>query len=262
MPAPKKLVLFVEGEGDRKAAPILVKKVLTELNAWDVVALDRALPWQVGDLGAITKEDGRHWVRFLRAASKQSNLGGVLLLLDGDAKSIRREPFCAARFASRLAEESRAAGGGSQFSVACVFARQEFESWFVACADRLAGQRLSDGREGLAIDTASPPIEPDIEAEHIRDAKKWLSQRMAGGYKETRDQGLLAEQAIAHFDAIRARPMKSFLRFERAVGELVLAIRSERHTVSPVWPKPSSGVSTQFVSRRRLESTTEAEIEP
>jgi hypothetical protein len=40
MAAKKRLVLFVEGPGDKVAVPVLAKRLLTQYNAWDVVVLD------------------------------------------------------------------------------------------------------------------------------------------------------------------------------------------------------------------------------
>ena len=58
-------------------------------------------------------------------------------------------------------------------------ARREYEAWFLAAADSIAG------RQGLPGDIAAPN-----EAESIRDANGWLTSRMPPGraYKETRDQ--------------------------------------------------------------------------
>src|SRR5260370_2271914 len=127
MAAPKRLVLFVEGQGDRDAVPVLVKHRLTELEAWGHVFLDTQ-PFVVGEVAKVPCREGQKWVGWLAGARKRGNLAGGLLVLDGDAGRIRGEDFCAARTAARLAELSRRAGGGSLFSVACVFACQEFES--------------------------------------------------------------------------------------------------------------------------------------
>src|SRR5262245_38163854 len=123
-----RLVLFVEGPGDREAAPVLVKRLLTERNAWSLLALD-ANPFTVGEVGALLRNEGEVWKRHLRAAAKAGPLGGVLLLLDGDAGRVGREVFCASAFAARFATLARDVGAGKTFSVAVVFACQEFESW-------------------------------------------------------------------------------------------------------------------------------------
>src|SRR5260370_24951029 len=183
MSAPRRIILFVEGEGDRDAAPILVKKLLDEIAAWSHVYLDDA-PFVVGHVAGLTKDNGKEWLRFLKAAQKKRNLGAILLLLDGEDESIRNEKFCAGKFATRLADWARSVGAGTFFSVACVFARQEFESWVIACAEELAGKPLPDGREGIAAGTKPP--ESDLE-QSPRNAKGWLGKRLPRGYKESVD---------------------------------------------------------------------------
>lgn len=51
----KRIVLFVEGEGESDAAPRLVKRLLTEQNAWDAVFLDEH-PFRVGEINNLVKE--------------------------------------------------------------------------------------------------------------------------------------------------------------------------------------------------------------
>jgi hypothetical protein len=230
MAAPRRLVLFVEGEADSLATPALVKRLLTEMDAWEHVFLDTR-PFQVGNVAEVTRDEGRRWVRYLRDAGKRPNLGGVLLLQDGDLSRVRGEDFCPWRFGARLAEWARDAGGGSVFSVASVFACMEYESWLIACADRLAGQALPDGRPGVRAGTAVPP--DDLE-KAPRDAKGWLDRCMDEGYKNTRDQGPLTQLMTGHLDAVRARNLRSFRRLESALCQLVEGISSGNHVVSPL----------------------------
>jgi Domain of unknown function (DUF4276) len=206
-----RLVLFVEGDGDREAVPILVRCLLTKNEGWGHLVLDSD-PFVVGGIGDLTKEDAREWLRYLNAArTSRKNLGAVLLLLDGDAKSVRKEPFCAALFAARLAEWARAAGAGKVFSVACAFALLEYESWIIACAGRLSGVALPDGRDGVEAGTVPPEV--DLETT-LRGAKEWLDRHMKQGYKPTRDQAAMTQLMINHLDAIQDRGMRSFRRLE------------------------------------------------
>ena len=223
----KRLVLFVEGEGESVAVPRLVKRLLTEQDAWDAVLLDTD-PFRVGHINRLVKDDYREWKRKLAASLKRPNVGGVLLVLDGDVKKSGATAFCAAETAKLLANEAMSVGGGSTLSVAVVFARQEYESWIIAAIDSLAGQRLPDGR---MIDPAkaSAPV-GDVE-ESPRDAKGWLSRVIEGGYKPTRDQAALTD--LLDLGILRTRRLRSFERFESALNELVSAIRNDEHVVSP-----------------------------
>src|SRR5262245_41851238 len=124
----KSIVLFVEGDGDVDAVPILVKRLLTELNAWSTVRLDKD-PFRVGELSKLIKNDWAEWKKYLAACMKRKNVGAVLLLLDGDVKKIAGKAFCAVTVAKQLAQESAIQASGVTFSVAVVIALKEFESW-------------------------------------------------------------------------------------------------------------------------------------
>jgi hypothetical protein len=225
----KKLVLFVEGEGDRQAVPVLVKRLLTDLQAWEHLALELP-PLMVGNIAEVTRDDYRHWMRWLQATRKRPDLGGVLVLLDGDLERVRKERFCAADFGSCLAQRAKTAGAGTLFSVGIVFACQEYESWVLAGAERLAGLPFPDGRPGIRAEATVP--EGNLE-EAPRDAKKWLDQWIDAGYKPARDQEPLTRLLVDHLDTIRQRGMRSFRRLENALQQLVNAIRTNQHIVTP-----------------------------
>jgi len=223
----KSLIPFVEGDGDVSAVPILLKRLLAEQNAWDVVRLDDR-PFRVGEIGKLAKNDFYEWKRKLRACLKRANVGGVIVLLDGDIKKVGGSPFCAATMARSLAGVAVETGAGSTFSVAIVFACQEYESWLIAGIESLAGKRLSDGRLAAPLD-AKPP-DGDLE-KRPRNAKGWLDDRMEGAYRESRHQAELTK--LIDLDMIRERKMRSFQRLESAVREIVAAIRENRHVATP-----------------------------
>lgn len=224
----RRLVLFVEGEGESDALPVLVRRLLTEKGLWSpsIFVVDQN-PFRVGHVNGLLKNQCSEWKRLLRAATKRHSLGGVLLIVDGDVKKIGANNFCAANVARLLADTAKAAGGGVSFSVAVVLARQEFESWLIAGIESLAGKRLNDGRV-IAADAKTPV--GNLE-ESPRDAKGWLRRIVEGGYKPTRDQAAISE--LVSLQQIRDRKLRSFQRFESAVSQLVTAIRSNEHLVSP-----------------------------
>ncbi len=228
MMTPKRLVLFVEGQGDVEAAPILLKRLLKEYGAFDAVFPDPN-PFRVGEYSKIGRKDFGEWRRLLRAAAMRKNVGGCLLLLDGDSRAeVGEKSFCAMRAARRLAEEARKVGGGSLFSIAIVFARMEFESWLIAGATSLAGARFSDGRGEFPEMIGEIPRDPESAP---RDAKGWFRRVMKSGYSPTRDQAELTR--LVDLDLIRQQGMRSFRRLECAIKELVGAIRSGEHAVTP-----------------------------
>jgi hypothetical protein len=228
----KRLVLFAEGVGDVAALPFLTAQLLTELNAWDVVFLDEKV-FRVGGLEKLTGSKSGNWPRFLAAAAKRPDLGGVLVVLDGDHKHMRlssdkAEKFCAAIAGRFLAQASRDVGGGQLFSVAVVFACQEYESWLIAGVESLAGKRFPDRREGIRQNVTVP--ESDIE-KAPRNAKGWLGDNMLASYKPSIDQRQLTE--LVDLNEIRSRNLRSFSRFEKAIRELIDSIRTGNPIVTP-----------------------------
>ena len=235
--SPKRLVIMVEGEGDKEAALILVKRLLVEQSGFDAVFLDPH-PMKIGHYAEVCKkENGKpfgKWLRLLQKCWKRSNLGGVLLLLDGDSDyvwnasgPVKTQPFCAMQAAKILAQEARKVGAGSQFSVAVVFACQEFESWFIAAANSFVGKHFPDNRIVLPQPITSLPPNPEMSP---RDAKGWLAARIPTGYNPARDQKDLAE--MVDLKLVR-QTMRSFQRLENAVKELVHAIRTGQPLCRP-----------------------------
>ena len=224
----KRLVLLVEGDGDVAAAPILVKRLLHDYDAFDAVFPDPA-PLRVGEYSKISKNDFSEWRRYLAAAVKRKDCGGCILLLDGDSKmKVDGQPFCAMRAARHLAAAAKKVGAGSRFSVAIVFACMEFESWLIAGATSLVGKSFSDGRKVILTADTKLPSTPETAP---RDAKGWFRSIVETGYKPARDQAELT--SLVDLDAIRSGKTRSFRRLESALGELVSAIRSGDHLVTP-----------------------------
>ena len=222
----RRLILFVEGEGEADAMPALVKRLLTEQDAWHHLLLDDS-PFRVGEVNKLVKQDFREWKRKLGASLKRPNVGGVLLILDGDVGKVGGNEFCAVTVARSLVAAAMQVGAGETFSVAVVFARQEYETWLIAGVSSLAGRGLPDGR---LIDSNAKAPEGDLEASP-RDAKGWLDNIVEGGYKPTRDQAALTR--LVDLEVIRARKLRSFRRLESAVSSLLEAIRRDRPTASP-----------------------------
>jgi hypothetical protein len=224
--------MFLEGEGDVTAAPTLVSHLLTEQNAWDTLFLDPD-PFRVGELGGLAKDDGKKLIRLLKAAAKRKNLGGILLLVDGDLDRFQGAPFCGETAAYYLSERAREAGGGAHFSLASVIAIREYESWLIGGIEALTGKALPDGRRGIRAGTTAPAGNIELAP---RGAKAWLSQNMESGYKPTVDQGPLTKLLDGDFAPLRNRQLRSFRRLENAIKQLIDACRTGRHVVTPQRP--------------------------
>lgn len=220
MSGKKRLVLFVEGDGDLEAVPVLIKRLLTEHSAWDVIELDTQPFKTKGIHKLLSIQAGRsNWERWLLAACKRENLGAVLLLVDGDAEKIGGRKFCAAEVTKELSRKASQAGAGRVFSVATVFAIQEFETWIIAVIDSLKGN-LPDGRPGVKPDAVSPS--GNLE-EHPRNAKGWLSENMVKGYKPSQDQKPLTEKL--DLGLLRKKNLRSFAHLENSLKKIIAAAR-------------------------------------
>lgn len=94
-----------------------------------------------------------------------------------------------------------------------VLASKEYESWFLAAAQSLAG------KSGLRPDLLRPP-----EPEAVRGAKEWLTRNMEGTqiYSPARHQPALT----ARFDLASARNANSFDKLCRDVRSLIAEIIS------------------------------------
>lgn len=111
---------------------------------------------------------------------------------------------CPRRIAATMTQSLQNRAGNCK--AALVLAENEFETWFLEGADLLHGVR------GLAS-SARRPSDPL----GIRDAKKWLSDRLPNPYQPTVDQAAFA--ARLDIDAVRQRS-RSFRKLCEAVAYL------------------------------------------
>ena len=138
--------------------------------------------------------------RAVELAGKRAGAGGgILILLDANSD-------CPAGMGPELLR--RAGAARPDLLVRVVLAKVEYEAWFLAAAESIAG------RQEIAERT-TPPTDP----ESINDAKGWLSERMPPGrrYRETLHQPALT--AVFNVDAARSAP--SFDKMWRDVSDLL-----------------------------------------
>ena len=192
---PIRLGCIVEGHGEVDALPILVRRMAAILNPPLDLQLNK--PWRMkrtqmvrpGELertvGAIARQIGRS--------------APILVLLDADTD-------CPAELAQRLLERCRKEHRDVFVSV--VVAKCEYEAWFLAAAESLAG------RHGLP-DDLTPPVDPEA----IRDAKGWLYKRMpqGGGYDPMLHQAKFSRL----MDINQARRSRSFRKFEKEIRNVI-----------------------------------------
>jgi hypothetical protein len=159
------VAVIVEGHGDALAIPRLVERIARERTT--SLEAPRIGPPHRLRRHLMTKPEVLRKAVELQARRVGAD-GFILIVLDADED-------CAVTLARRIAASARAARSDRRISV--VVATHEYEAWLVAGARSLAG------KHGLPRDCL-PPKDPDA----LQNPKAWLSQRMADGYSETRDQ--------------------------------------------------------------------------
>ena len=136
--------------------------------------------------------------KYVELAARRAGPGGaILVLLDADDD-------CPAELGTTILQHARAARADRPIRV--VLARSEYETWFLASAASIAGQR--------GIEAAAPP-----DPESIRDAKGWLRRNLlpGGSCRPTRHQA----RFTADFDLDAARTAPSFDKLWRDMTSLL-----------------------------------------
>lgn len=198
MPSEARIGVIVEGHGEIEAVPLLIRRCAQHIGIAARIFVPK--PVRVPR----NKLDKPHELeRAIQLAANKAGDGcGILILADAD-------DGCPASEGPKLLQRGMQQANG-RFPVSVVLANSEFETWFLASAASLAGQR------GLAADL-TPPASP----ESIRDAKGWLSARMTTPekrYAETIDQPALTQ--FIDFDAAAARS-SSFDKMFRDVSKML-----------------------------------------
>ncbi|MYE89822.1 DUF4276 family protein [Candidatus Poribacteria bacterium] len=190
---------IVEGKGEVEAVPILIRRIAEDL--YPELLIDIPRPFRVSRNQVVKMGEIERAVDF--TAQKIDDQGAILIILDSDDD-------CPAQLGPELL--CRARQVRNDLPIAVVLAKHEFESWFLAAAESLQGQR------GLNSDLQSPN-----DPEAISGAKEWLSQRMegTGTYSPTADQPGLT----ARFDLDQARHADSFDKCYRDIVRLLDELR-------------------------------------
>ncbi len=169
-----KVACIVEGQGEVRAVPFLIRRVGELLDPPVYPLVPEPIRSPRGKMLHRADEVGR---AIELAIELVGGRGGIFILLDSDED-------CPVTLARRLQEQAVAARGAREgLPISVVLAQCEYEAWFLAAAASLRGRR------GLKPDLAPPP-----NPEGIRGAKEWLSARMVGKtYGETTDQAPLTQ---------------------------------------------------------------------
>jgi hypothetical protein len=199
------IICLVEGEGDEKAVPALITKVLRDIERWDWYV---GSPIKVSGLGKLRKR----LKLYLSRAAQRKNCAAILILIDLDDGCPKKE-------AERLASEIRSLN--LALPVAIVFAHREYEAWFLASLPTIAGHY------NLPSD-----IVYEKEVESKRDVKGWFQKQMSGQrYSPTSHQKKFTSLIDLELAYEKSR---SFRRLYDAIEELLEAAdKAEDGYVSP-----------------------------
>ena len=208
-----KIQPIVEGYGDVKALPVLLRRFIERTQLW-TVEVGRPIRRPRNKL--VQEEGVRQAVRL---ALEQPGCGAVLILMDGESD-------CPADLGPTVQEWATAAAYGTPCCV--VLAHREYEAWFLASIESLRGLR-----------GVRPDAQPHPAPEEPRGAKEQLRARMRpdASYLETEDQPAFS----AGFAMSAAyRRCRSFRKLTDSFGTLV---RAMGHDI-PAWP-PSTWLEDQ-----------------
>lgn len=185
--------VIVEGHGEAAAVPMLLRRLVgwlapdLEVNVVAPLRLPKGKILKESELG-----------RAVELVARKAGPGGpILVLLDADD-----DPACVV--GPRLLGWARATRADREIGV--VLAVREYESWFLAAAGSLAGQR------GLPTNLTAV-----ADAEQRGSPKRWLDTRMPEGYSEALDQPTLTWA----LDLEAARAAASFEKLVRDVARLI-----------------------------------------
>ena len=191
----RRLLTIVEGDGDVRAAPILIRRILEKNGIFDV----KLLPAQRrGEYPSVKK----HFDTCFMAAIKE--ISPILWIMDFDSKGYD----CPYQEAEQLLSRAQALHPNWPLKIA--FLIKEYEVLF-----------LYDEKATRAV---FPDIPKQVEfpknPQEIRGAKEWISDKRPSGmaYKETVHQAKIT----AHLDLdLLLERSKDFAHIERAVLQLI-----------------------------------------
>lgn len=188
-----RLVCAVEGPGDRQALPKLLYKIVPPGSVIvEPVVVKRHRIVKQGELE-----------RWVEAVLNKKDCAAIIVLLDADDDApCLLGPALRERAQSVSHKECRV-----------VLANREFEAWFIAGIESLAG---------------CAGIRPDVKCpsspEAISGGKEWLSRQMEGNstYSPTLHQALLASKLDLESAQRKSDSLNKFVRDVKSIAEALL----------------------------------------
>ena len=223
MTAPYLILAIVEGHGEQKAVPLLLRRWFQHRRFRNFETRDLAI--RASGAGALkcpydpVQGNGIEYYVELAAGERPD---GILVILDADdecqqrAKDRRRKGL-----GPELLQRARLVAPHVPIEV--VIANREYEVWFLAALDTLrrVGSLPREKRWEKSI--------ADIES--IRDCKKPLTHLLERPYEESTDQTDFT--GALPFTATMARRSRSYRKLMKALQELAQAARALRRSRAP-----------------------------
>ncbi len=190
---------IVEGYGEVKAFPVLLRRLVEEAQAW-TVNIGRPIRRTRSQL--VQKAGVEEAVRL---ALKEKDCGAILFLFDGDDD-------CPAKLGPTV--QAWAVAVANNIPCGVVIAHREYEAWFLSAIESLRGYR--DVRDDAEL---------HLKPENPRDAKGQLEARMQAdaSYLATTDQPAFSAKFSLSDAYRRSRSFRklasSFARLVSSMGE-------------------------------------------
>lgn len=203
-----KIQPIVEGHGDVRALPVLLRRLMAEGQVWEI-GVGRPIRRRRDQL--VRENEIKRTVELARI---QPDCAAILILFDGNSD-------CPAELGPAVQAWAQAAARGVPCRV--VLAHREYEAWFLATIESLRGYR------GVRDDA-----QPHPNPEEPRGAKRQLEARMCANasYLETTDQPAFS----ANFSLPDAyHRSRSFRKLTCAFGFLARSMGQELEA----WPPPA-----------------------
>jgi len=203
-----RLACIVEGHGEEEGLKVLLERLILQCCEDRTPVVGRPIRRTRASLINSNGELER-WVS--AAAIETRYQGGVIVVLDADDD-------LPCELGPRLLTRAESASRGCPVSV--VVAKREFEAWFLAAAQSIAG------RFGLPVD-----LQPPDYPEEIRGAKEWLARRTP---PEDRYRPTLHQADYAGvFDIVLAR--RNSASFDKLCREVERLCREVTIRFGEVW---------------------------
>ncbi len=188
---------LVEGHGEVLSFPILLRRIIAEIDPSATPAVPKGFRHPSGSMRRVGGLEAA-----INAVAEKHPEHAILVLIDSDDD-------CPKNLGPEL--KRRANDARPDLRISVVLAHREYEAWYLAAAESLAGKR------NLSHDLIAP-----TDPEGIRGAKKWLTKQMPGSnkYRPTVDQAPLSQEFDLELARARSR---SFRKLWKEVERILQA---------------------------------------